>query len=442
MTQSLGLRRIGSDVALTFSRQFLAGFLQLGLALIIARTLGPEGAGAFSVALLLPTMLSQLFNLGINSANVYFVASGRFRLGDVWAASRDTMVVMSVFGLGFGAVLILVWGEIAFPGVSQPTLLLAMLVFPSSLLAGVVASLFQALQDFRAFNVTVLVQPSLSLVGIVLLWLIGGFNLFGAIMVLVISHTLALLVALAFLRRKTNLTASGTDRLTYLGVALRYGMKAHLGNLVSFLNYRLDLFLVNLIAGPASAGLYSVAVRLAEQLWIISQAVSTVIFPRLSSMTEDKVVRGVLTSIMARWVLWITAVAASVLAGIAQPLIVLLFGPTFEGSAFVLVILLPGMVLFSCARVLANDFAASGRVGVNLMLSLMVLAINTAGNLALIPAFGMIGAAIATTLAYCITLIAYLVLQSRLNNQPWTGFLVPNQQDAARLRHLMSRNRQ
>lgn len=441
MTRTPTLRQTSLDIGLTFGRQFLAGLMQLGQVLIIARLLGPEGAGVYAVAMLLPTMLSQLFNLGINSANVYFVASRRFHLDEVWAASRDAMASMGVIGLGIGAVLILVSGNLAFPGVPQPILLLAMLIFPTSLLSGLVASLFQALQDFRAYNVTVLVQPSFSLFGIALFWLIGGFNLAGVVMVLAGSHTIALIVALSLLRRKTPLTASGADRMTYLRVALRYGMKAQLSILVTFLNYRLDLFLVNLIAGPAAAGLYAVAVRLAEQLWIISQSVSTVIFPRLSSMTKEKAVRGDFTSMMARWVLWITMISAVVLAIISLPLIVLLFGPAFQESAFALMILLPGVVLFACARVLANDFAASGCVGVNLALSVMVLVINTSANLALIPSFGMMGAAIATTLAYCMTLVAYLILQRLINNQPWTNFIVPNLQDAARMQQLISRGR-
>lgn len=435
------VQKTSIDVALTFSRQFLAGLMQLGQVLIIARLLGPEGAGVFAVALLLPTMLSQIFNLGLNSANVYFVASLQFQLEEVWAASRDAMTVMGIVGLAAAAVVILNWGAVLFPGVSQSVLLSAMLIYPTSLLAGVVAGLFQALQDFRAFNLTVLVQPTLSLVGMVVLWVFNRIDLVSVVLVLTASHAVALSVALNLLRRKTTLLASGTGRMTYLKVALVYGLKAHFSNLLSFINYRLDLFLVNLIAGPASAGLYAVAVRLAEQLWIISQAVSTVIFPRLSAMTEDKTVRGIFTSLMARWVLWITLGGAAVLALIASPLIVLLFGAAFEGAAFALLILLPGIVLFACARVLANDFAASGRVSINLTLSLLVLIVNTIANLALIPTFGIAGAAAATTLAYCLTLVAYLVLQRAINNQDWQSFILPTEEDVARLRHIVMKGK-
>lgn len=426
---------------MTFSRQFLAGLLQLGQVLIVARLLGPEGAGVFAIALLLPTMLSQLFNLGLNSANVYLIASRQFLLGEAWVASRDAMTVMGLVGLSVGVVVILNWGETLFPGIAQTVLLSAMLIYPTSLIAGVVAGLFQSLQDFRAFNFTVLVQPTLALLGTTVLWIFNEVDLVTVIHIVVASHALALSVALLLLSRKTPLAASGAARMTYLRVALVYGLKAHLANLLSFLNYRLDLFLVNLIAGPASAGLYTVAVRLAEQLWMISQAVSTVIFPRLSAMLDDKISRDYFTAMMARFVLWITLSAATVLSLIASPLIVLLFGADFQDAAFALLLLIPGIVLFSCARVLANSFAASGGVGINLWLSIVVLTVNTAANLALIPKFGIAGAAAGTTTAYCLTLIVYLVLQKVINNQRWQNFILPTKDDLARLFHILSKGK-
>jgi len=415
--------------------------MQLGQVLIVARLLGPEGAGVFAIALLLPTMLSQLFNLGLNSANVYLIASRQFLLEEAWTASRDAMAVMGLVGLSVGVVVILNWGETLFPGIAQTVLLSAMLIYPTSLIAGVVAGLFQSLQDFRAFNLTVLVQPTLALLGITVLWIFNDVDLVTVIHIVVVSHALALSVALLLLSRKTPLAASGASRMTYLRVALVYGLKAHLANLLSFLNYRLDLFLVNLIAGPASAGLYTVAVRLAEQLWMISQAVSTVIFPRLSAMLDDKISRDYFTAMTARCVLWITLAAATVLSLTASPLIVLLFGADFQDAAFALLLLIPGIVLYSCARVLANSFAASGRVGINLWLSIAVLIVNTVANLALIPKFGIAGAAAATTLAYCLTLVVYLVLQQVINKQHWHNFILPTKVDLIRLRQFVKKGK-
>ena len=122
-----------------------------------------------------------------------------------------------------------------FPGIDPKLLFLALLIFPTSLMSGILTSLY--------LNV---LEPSIDVLG-------------------------------------------------YLRPALGYGVKAHLGNLVAFLNYRMDIFLVNLFVGPGGAGLYSIAVRLVEQLWMISRAVSTVLLPRLSAMMGDDTGRRRLT---------------------------------------------------------------------------------------------------------------------------------------------------
>jgi len=435
LTSAPSMRRTGIDIVLTFSRQFLAGLMQLGLLLIIARGLGPEGAGTYAVALLLPSIMSQSLNLGLASANVYFVASRQFPLAQVWVASRDLMLLMGILGLVLGAGLVLQMGELAFPGIPQMVLLSALLIYPTSLMAGIVSGLFQALQDFRAFNIAVLVQPVLSLAGVCLLWLADQMDIASILTTVALAHGLALAVALALLGRRTPLAATGVARMEYLRPAIFYGVKAHLGNIMSFLNYRLDMFLVNLLVGPAAAGIYTVAVRLTEQLWMISQSVSTVIFPRLSAMANNETARRAFTPLMARIVLWITLAAAGLLAAIAQPLIQLLFGSEFVGAVAALLVLLPGIVLLSLGRVVANDFAARGWVGINMVLAALVLLINTSANLVLIPQFGFVGAAIATTLAYTFNVTLFLLLQWRLIGVPWWECMIPKCGDFAMIKH-------
>lgn len=438
MTQN-ALRRTGIDIALTFSRQFLAGLMQLGLILLVARELGPEGAGTFAVALLLPAVMSQLLNLGLASANVYFVASGQFPLAQVWVASRDLVLMVGILGLAMGAGLVVFLGDVTFPGIPQGVLLAALLIFPTSLLMGIVSGLFQALQDFRAFNIAVLVQPLMALSGVGVIWFSGALDILSLLIIVALSHALALIAGFALLRRRTALAATGVARLDYLRPAISYGIKAHLGNIMSFLNYRLDVFLVNLLAGPAAAGIYTVAVRLAEQIWMISQAVSTVVFPRLSAMANDEAARRAFTPLMARIVLWVTLIVAGMIAAISQPLIQLLFGAEFIMAVPALLILLPGIVILSMGRVLANDFAARGWVSINMGLAGLVLLINATANLVLIPQYGFLGAAAATTLAYAFNVTVRLVLQWRLVDVPWWECVIPTRSDLVMVKRAFSR---
>lgn len=440
MTSS-SLSQTKVDIALTFGRQFSAGLMQVGILLLIAPALGAEGTGTYAVALVLPTLLAQLLNLGLASANVYFVASERFPLEQVWCASRDLMLIMAVVGLTLGTSIIVFFGGIVFPSIPSAALLLALLAFPANLFMGIISSLLQALQDFRAYNIAVITQPSIAITGVFCVWLSGNVAVTSVLIVTTVAHFLGLIAAIVLLGRRTNLAKLDHARLEYLRPAIRYGMKAHLSNILSYLNYRIDMFLVNLFAGPAVAGVYTIAVRLTEQLWLISQAVSTVIFPRLSAMRDDNEKRRVLTPLMARMVFWVSALAAALLALVANPLIAFLFGAEFSNAYIVVVALLPGIVLFSVGRVVANDFASRGWVGINLALVGFVLIFNVIANLVLIPLYGGVGAAIGTSLSYVLSVVIRLVLLFRLTQIPLSECFIPTTSDLTALKKIFSKRK-
>lgn len=429
------------DIALTFGRQFLAGIIQLALILIVAHLLGAEGAGAYAVALLLPNLMGQLLNLGLGTASIYFVASGQFSMEIAWAATRNAILGMTVFGLIIGAVILSTASDQLFPGISIAALSIGLATYPCMLILTVISSFFQAAQDFRAFNITVLLQPVFSFIGVLLLWLSGQVNLVSILLVVAIGHLFSLVVALVILQSKVKLLVRCAGKQEYLRRALNYGYKAYLGNILSFLSYRLDLFLLNVLIGPAAVGVYSVAVRLVEQLWMISQAVSVVIFPRLSAMKQSEELRSRFTAFMSRAVLWTTLVSAIFLAAVAHPLIMLLFGSEFEGAYSAMLVLLPGVVLFSCARVLANDLAARGQVGTNLALAGLVLGVNAIANILLIPLYGIAGAAIATSLSYSINLIIRLGLQCLSVEVRLREYIIPIPEDFEKARKVIQRLR-
>ena len=435
---SHGLRRLSIDATMTFVRQFLGSLCQLGSILMISRLLGPEGTGIYSIALFLPMLLTLLLNLGLNASNVYFIASKQFTLSHAWIACRNLSALLIAVGLLVGLAIILFAGETLFPGVDTELLLLAMLIFPSGLLTAILLSLVQATEDFRDYNIMVLVQPVVGLLLLVALWAADSFTLRLTITATVVSYIAGPIVGYLVVRRHL---AGGTPEksATYLSPAIRYGIKASSGNIIGFLVYRLDIFLVNLFLGPAATGLYTVAVRLVEQLWMLSAAVSTVLLPRLSAMIDDNAGRGALTSITTRATLYVTLLASGVLAAIAKPLIDLLFGPEFQGAATALIVLLPGVVLVSGGRVIANDLAARGKVGTNLYLAILTLALNTLGNILFIPAFGIIGAAVATCLAYTSDFAVRLIIMDRVSRVPWWRFVFSVRSDMRRAKTLFKR---
>lgn len=205
-TEMSGLdsHRLSLDMALTFGRQFIAGFFQLLIILLISRLLGPEGAGVYVVVLLLPTLLSQLLNLGLAPANVFFVASEQFDLTQVWAANRNIVLAMSLFGLAIGCAIVHFVGATIFPEIDTSLLFLALLIYPASLMNNVLTSLYQAKQNFRSFNVLVLAQPAIVLLLLIILWSTSVFSLLAVIIATAVAHAATFVLGLLMIRKSVE----------------------------------------------------------------------------------------------------------------------------------------------------------------------------------------------------------------------------------------------
>lgn len=66
------------NISFTFLRQLLVAIAQFFLIIIIAREFGPEGNGIYVMAILVPTMMVNFFNLGIGHASIYFISTKYF----------------------------------------------------------------------------------------------------------------------------------------------------------------------------------------------------------------------------------------------------------------------------------------------------------------------------------------------------------------------------
>ncbi|PQP32775.1 hypothetical protein C6A36_02695, partial [Desulfobacteraceae bacterium SEEP-SAG10] len=78
----------------------------------------------------------------------------------------------------------------------------------------------------------------------------------------------------------------------------------------------------------------------------------------------------------------------------------LLYGAEFMPGVQTFRILLIGIVLGAFSRVLANDIAARDLPQYNFYTSIAVVSVNVTMNFILIPKWGIIGAAVATSSAY------------------------------------------
>jgi len=425
----IGFRKLGSDIALNILRHVAKLALGLGLFVLIARVLGPEGNGVYSVSVLLPTLLATFLNLGIVPANVYHVGRGDVSVETAYRTSLVLWGTLSLLGLSVGSLIILFGSESLFPGISTLLLWVTLFSFPWVLMEKLLLGFLQAMQDFKRYNVVMLVAPSLTLsLAFLLVW---GFEFgpLGAVIAFGSGYVLASGAAGYAVRVHLDGQEEEESWWKYTRACLGYGWKAHLSNVLAFVNYRADLYLVNFFVSPVAAGVYVIAIRIAERMWILSSAVSTVILPRLSEMHTAEAKRKYLTPLISRWMLLASLAACLGLGVVAEPLVRLLFGSAYTPAVPVLLWFLPGIVVGSFARILANDVAARGRPELNLYTSLVVVLVNILANVMLIPRYGIVGGAFATSLAYSLNGVLKLWLHAHLSGNRWWVPIIATRED-------------
>ncbi len=429
--EKLELRKLGSNTAQTLLRQSLAIMFGLGLSILLARVLGPEGYGQYTMGILLPTMLATFLDLGVPASNVYHIASEKVSLYKAFKTTIEIWFILSIVGILIATSIISTQNENWFPNIPVYLLWLGTLAFPLALLQSLLSSFFQGLQNFKKYNTASLISPittlflSLVLVGILNQGMIGALTAFigGPFSGLLVT------IILLWPYIKKDKMMSRNKSSNYFKECIGYGWKAHLSNILTVVNYRADIFLVNFFVNPTATGVYVIAVNIAEGLWIISKSINMVILPRLSELNKDEKKRQHLTPLIARWVLFISAVGAIIMAFLAPPFIQLVYGIDYSDAIDALLWLLPGILIGSMARVLANDIAARGRPELNLYISILVVFTNVIANIILIPKFGIKGAAIATTLAYTLDAIAKIWMYSYISKNPWWKPIMFNSED-------------
>ncbi len=428
---------LGTNIVITLFRQGLGLAFALGTLKLLAHILGPDGFGKYQLAILLCTLTATLLNLGISNANVYFLGRGDVSLSVALRSSSRLWLLLAAAGVLLGAAVVKLFAGAWFSGVPETYLWIAVFGFPAILFQMITVSFLQGKQDFHRFNVSMFLQPVflffLAAVAVVLL----HKNVPGALYAYILSFLFSGLFAMWAVR--IHLGAPGSEKSTieasdYPRRCIGYGWKAQVASNLWIVNYRAQVLLINYFLAPDAVGLFMAALVVAEKIWLMSQAATAVLLPRLSELHTDEERRKRITPLATKLVFYLSILIAVPLFVFARPIIFLVSSGEFESSVMVLRLLLPGVVLLTVARGVTADLAARGRVDLNLYVSIVTVAISIILNIILIPRYGINGSAVATTFSYTINLLIRFVLYSRISGNRWYSLLVFNREEFAVIR--------
>ena len=212
-----------------------------------------------------------------------------------------------------------------------------------------------------------------------------------------------------------------------LKAMLHYGAFMQLSTLVSTLNKRLSLYLLNIHCDERSIGVYASGTQVTEGVNIVSQSIGLVEFSALSN-TENKQRASQLTLRFMKLSVLLTFTAMLVICLLPSTFFEWLFSGEFADVRPVILLMAPGIVFFSAHTVLANYFSGMGKPKYNLFASLIGLSVTLISAFILISTLGILGAAITTTLTYTALFVYQWIVFHKQTGSRLVQ-LIPNKED-------------
>ncbi len=386
------------NVLSTFLFQFLQSFSYVATTAIIARSLGPEKNGMVALALMMPRMLVILLSGGINAANVYFSSTRHMDVPLLTRNSVNFAIISTSLGFLIGGILAVTgWLSVLVPGINLWLIMIAMIGLPSGLVFSYSSAILQGLQRIITVNIINLVQSILLLVLTILLVIGFQLGVLGALISSLGSGIISLLMMITILHREGGVFKPIWNP-SVIRPVLSFGLRGHIGNVLQFFNYRLDTFILNYMVGLGGVGIYSVSVGLAELLWYFPNAVGFVVFPKAAATRPERM--GVFTPRVFGITLGVTMAGAVGLVILGPFLIRHIYSAAFLEAYFPMLVLLPGVILLGGAKVLTSEITGWGYPHYNSFNAGVACILTVILDLILIPRFGILGAAWASSIAY------------------------------------------
>lgn len=375
--------------------------LALLTALMVARDLGPAGKGIVSTLSYLIALVAPACVLGL--AEVGVTMTKRREVSDAHAlgALLGTVALTSVMGAAL--VVLMVIGEYrAYLGILEGATLAAVVSVPCM-------ALFTGLSLLADGRGAVYVSTAAKVVSalvtalatFVLVWWLE-LAIAGAITAIGLGFGSGAALAGWWLwrhggRQRPRWSAS------YVRRAVRLGLPVQGSILLFTLASRADLLVVQIISGPAEAGLYSVSLTMGQLASYAPIAVAVAAFPVAAGLDRAEAAHFVERIVRAG-----TAgalVAAVALGALLPVLIPALFGASFRDAVVPALILLPAGVMWGMQLMVCRLWAAQGEGGLLLRSSSALLATLLLGDFALVPSMGGTGASIAAVAASLVAVV-------------------------------------
>lgn len=411
------------NIASNFVTQIITSALAFVVSIIVSRVLGPEGKGVAAYFLLFFTTIGQYGHFGITYATPYFSKKTEYDSEEVFHSNFSyTITMCSIISL------IILLGRhfgLIFKEYDYFMIFLGIFTLTFTMIMEFLSTFYIANERIIEVNRINLTSNLIKLFIIFILWITSTLTVYTYLLVLAFP----LIFNTVSMRRNLKVNFKYVLNSDLLKREFKFGMTIYLATLFIFMNYKIDQFFIKFMLGEAQLGVYTVAVSLAELLFLIPGSVAGAILGRLYNMSNDsQEERKRLTSGTIKVTFYVTFIL--MIAGIiCTALIPYIYGESYSGAVLPTIVLFIGILFASIGKISSSYFQSSGEPKVHLYITFLVFMVNISMNWILIPIVGIVGAAIASSVSYTVYGISYVIIFIKREKFTFEGLFLLNKNE-------------
>lgn len=426
------------------ARNFINGFLSLlgarvtNFALMfvatpfIVRVLGPGGYGNYAFALSVFSLLMVFVSSGVSEGVQKYVGESErmpnwrenvvgfyLRLAFILAVIGSLVLVVAV---QTGVIEHFIGREL-----SMVFYLLAVLVLTTQFMEYAVRALRGFGVEHYSESLRVLNAFLFPIVGISLAAL--GYGVAGMLAGHVVASFLVSIAGLILITRRVDITSA--FRPGRMNVPRPELLSFNVQNVFLVLLvmslYHVDVLMTRVMVGSEPTAFYRAALAVAEFLWFVPTALQTLFIHSTANLWSDGNTDAVdrIASRTTRYALLLSVLLAVGIAALGGRFLPLYYGDAYSQALVPLLILLPGAVGFAIARPIYGIAQGKGTLKPMVLATGAAATINIVLNAILIPQYGIMGAAVATSIGYLSMLGFHVWSAHRLGFHPLSDLRLP-----------------
>jgi O-antigen/teichoic acid export membrane protein len=401
--------------SILFFGQIFAYVMRFAFGIVVAQALGADGFGLYTLGVTTSILLATISRLGLSEGVVHFLPSavkqqdesqilGILRASLMLPALISIILALLLFGMADIIALkvfnepaagsVLRWMSIAIPIIALGRILLASTRGFKYMRYGVIADNF-------AFNI---VRLTLT---VILLYI--GWGLAGTLGAYVIAWAVTTALSIFYLNRIFSLKRSLGKAQLNIRKLLTFSAPICLTQIIRQLRGNFELLMLGMLSTMSSVGVYSAAIRVQAVGAMFLRAVEMVAKPIISELYHQGDISRLsqFYQTLSRWSFTFGLPYFITVLLFANPILAV-FGEEFKAGSSVLIIVGIGTLVNAGTGMCGAMIVMTGHSKLSFFNSLVTLALGVTLNVILIPAWGLVGAAVATASSF--TLINILRL--------------------------------